>query len=136
MKPFCVKTADVEVLDRGNGIKTRLLVGKHNGGSVTTGTTTLLAGQAATWHSHNCAEQIMLLEGTARVEYAGGAFEVGTHDVSYIPGGISHRFVNTGPGPMTMFFIYDSPDVTRTFTATGETVEHLSAKDVYRGETR
>ncbi len=52
----------VEVLDRGNGIKTRLLVGKHNGGSVTTGTT-LLAGQAATWHSHNCAEQIMLLEG-------------------------------------------------------------------------
>ncbi len=132
MKPFCVKNAEVEVLERGNGVKTRLLVGKHNGGSVTTGTTTLPAGEAATWHSHNCTEQILLLEGTARVEYEGGSFDVAVHDVSYIPGGIVHRFVNTGPGPMTMFFIYDSPDVTRTFAQTGETVDHLSAKDVYR----
>jgi quercetin dioxygenase-like cupin family protein len=131
-KPFCLHRNEVEVMERGNGVKTRLLIGKHNGGSVTTGTTTLLPGQAANWHSHNCAEQILLLEGSARVEYEGGSFDVATHDISYIPGGIPHRFVNTGTEPMTMFFIYDSPDVTRTFTESGVTVEHLSANDVYR----
>lgn len=131
-RPIRIEAGGGEVIERGNGVRTRLLVGPHNGASITTGTTTLLAGQSAPWHSHNCDEQIMLLEGTARVEYDGGTFEVGPFDTSFIPAGVSHRFVNTGEGPMVMYFIYDRPDVTRTFTETGVTVVHLSSEDIYR----
>jgi quercetin dioxygenase-like cupin family protein len=129
-KPLCVK-AGGEVIERGNGVKTRLLVGKHNGGLITTGTTTLPPGQNAPWHSHNCDEQIILLEGMARVEYEGGGFDVAPLDTSFIPAGITHRFLNVGDGPLVMLFIYDRPDVTRTFTDSGVTVAHLSAQDTY-----
>lgn len=131
-QPFRVDANGGEIIDRGNGVVTHLLVGRHNGATITTGTTTLLAGQSAPWHSHNCDEQIMLLTGKARVEYDDGAFDVGPFDTSFIPAGISHRFVNTGEGPMVMYFIYDRADVTRTFTQTGATVAHLSSEDNYR----
>src|SRR3989442_441248 len=49
---------------------------------------------------------------------------------AFIPEGRHHRFVNAGSGPMTILWVYNSTDVTRTFVATGETVPHLSPRDL------
>lgn len=130
MKPaFRVGAAEAETFDRGNGVVTRLLMGKHNGANVTTGTTTWPPGQSAPMHSHNCAEQVFILSGAGQVVYDGGEFEVATGDTSFIAANVAHRFINTGAEALVMLFIYDSEQVTRTFTATGQTVSHLSARD-------
>jgi hypothetical protein len=44
--------------------------------------------------------------------------------------------VNTGKGPLVNLWIYDTDHVTRTFTETGETVEHMSKADVVSLDAR
>ena len=50
-------------------------------------------------------------------------------DNSFIPANVPHRFYNIGDEPLTIFWIYGETNVTRTFTETGETVQHLSSGD-------
>ncbi len=127
-----IKIEDAPVFARGNGVETTLLVGAEycQGARITTGITRFPAGQKVPMHSHNCDEQVTLLEGEAQVEMDGELTPVGKYDTTFIPAGKSHRFVNTGDGPLTILWVYDTDAVTRTFTETGKTVEHLSGSDV------
>jgi oxalate decarboxylase/phosphoglucose isomerase-like protein (cupin superfamily) len=50
-------------------------------------------------------------------------------DTTYIAQGAEHAFRNRGEEPMTILWIYCSDQVTRTLSASGETVDHLSARD-------
>jgi len=117
--------------NRGDGVQTRLMVGKGNAQDTpfTTGTTKFPAGCAAPLHSHNCAEQVTILEGRAEAKIGDAVSHLGAMDTTFVPANIPHYFKNIGDGPLTILWIYGARDVTRTFTETGETVAHMSPRD-------
>ncbi len=134
METTLLKLDELESIARGDGVETTLLVGTERCGPVsfTSGLTRFPAAKKVPVHHHNCAEQVTLLEGEADVEIDGERTRLKPYDTTYIPAGKPHRFINVGETPMLILWIYDTDVVTRTFSETGETVAHLSAKDTTR----
>jgi quercetin dioxygenase-like cupin family protein len=118
--------------DRGGGARTTPLVIPSVGeASFINGITEFAGGAAVPFHSHNCAESVMLLSGRACLDVAGATHELKPFDTTYIAPNLSHRFRNlSSTEPMKILWIYARPDATRTLTETGETrpisIEHAS----------
>jgi quercetin dioxygenase-like cupin family protein len=129
-EPSVLRFKLLPVFDRGNGIQTMLVTSKELGAALTTGVTRFPPGTGIPLHYHNCDEQTTVLEGEAEVEIDGKQTRLGPWDTAFIPTGRHHRFVNAGAGPMAIFWVYNSTEVTRTFVETGETVPHLSPRDL------
>lgn len=129
--PCIRKRDDIRSHDRGAGVVTQLFCNQGLcGAAVTTGTTVLPTGKSVAMHWHNCDEQIVILSGQAEAEFLGVRTPISEMEVAFIPAGEPHCFHNVGDTPVTMLFIYDAGEVTRTFAATGETVGHLDEKDL------
>lgn len=130
-----VKANDVRVVDRGQGILTIPLITNKSARNarLTSGISIYPRGTGAPLHSHNCDEQVTLLEGDAEVEIDGAVTALTRYDTTYIGAGRVHAFRNIGEAPMKILWIYSSTRVTRTLAGTGRTVEHLSREDSLGG---
>ena len=121
---------EIEVFDRGNGIKSIPLVGGGMGArGIATGMTVFPPGGGIVEHWHNVEESVTVLAGSGFAEIEGERTPVAQYDATYIPAGVRHRFVNTGDTEMRILWVYGGIEVTRTVVATGETFAHLSAAD-------
>jgi HTH-type transcriptional repressor of puuD len=129
--PMVLHPAEIELFDRGSGVKTVPLVGKWNtqGNKITSGITIFAPGTGIPLHTHNVEESVMVLEGEATAVIDDKRFELVAEDVTWVPNGVPHCFINRGPGQMRIYWVYGGRDVTRTIVATGETFEHLSESD-------
>ena len=109
--------------DRGGGAKTTPLVSPRIGArSFITGITEFGPGVAIPFHSHNCEESVVLIEGRALLDIDGLEIELKAQDVTYIPPNVVHRFRNLSKTePMKILWIYANVQATRTLTATGVT---------------
>lgn len=109
--------------DRGGGARTTPLVTPTIGTtSFITGYTEFGAGVEIPFHSHNCQESVVLIEGNAILDIDGLEYELKPQDVTFIPPNVSHRFLNLSKTkPMKILWIYAAEDATRTLTSTGET---------------
>ncbi|SSW71991.1 cupin domain-containing protein [Achromobacter agilis] len=109
--------------DRGGGASTTPLVTRGVGATAfITGYTEFAGGAEIPFHSHNCEESVMLVEGNAIFDIDGEEFSVKPQDVTFIPPNVTHRFRNASKTePMKILWIYGSQDATRTLVETGET---------------
>jgi len=131
-----IKFDEIEALDRGGAVRTWPLVTTESTGGtarIATGISEYPVGSGAPLHSHNCDEQVVILEGQGFVEVEGVRTDLVAGDTAYVETPRVHRYRNTGDVPMRIMWIYSQAHVTRTFADTGITVEHLTPEDAMGG---
>ena len=118
-----MRAAEQPVADRGNGNRTIPLIGPGSGASqFVNGLTDVAPGQAIREHHHNCEETILILEGEAIAVLDGVEYPLKAPDASWVAPGVRHYFRNSSATErLRIFWVYASPEATRTDTETGET---------------
>ena len=118
-----LKPDQIKAHERGGGARTIPLVSPSTGASAfINGITEFGPGAAIPFHSHNCEESVMLLEGDAMLDIEGQEIRLKALDTTWISPNVSHRFRNlSDTRPMKILWIYARLDATRTLTDTGVT---------------
>lgn len=118
-----IRFHDETPIARGDGIHSvRLTPEPLSEQDFVMGVTTFPPGTSIRLHSHNCVEQVTLLEGEATVVLNDTEMPVVPYDTTQVPAGSPHRFINSGDTAMRILWVYGATEVTRTFPDTGETV--------------
>jgi quercetin dioxygenase-like cupin family protein len=123
LEPCVLRPSEIKAHDRGGGARTIPLVGPSIGArGFINGITEFGPGAAIPFHSHNCEESVVLLEGEAMLDIGGKEYPVKPFETTWIPPNVSHRFRNlSSTEGMKILWIYASTQATRTITETGET---------------
>ncbi len=118
-----LKPDQIKAHERGGGARTIPLVSPSTGASAfINGITEFGPGAAIPFHSHNCEESVMLLEGDAMLDIDGQEIRLKALDTTWISPNVSHRFRNmSDTQPMKILWIYARLDATRTLTDSGVT---------------
>lgn len=126
-----INPTEVEPFDRNGGIVTIPYVGKWNSelAKITTGVTKFAEGTSLPLHMHNVEESVLILSGEATADIDGTLIDLAPGEATWVSAGTPHRFINRGPGEMSIYWVYGGRRVSRTIAATGETFEHLSDRD-------
>jgi quercetin dioxygenase-like cupin family protein len=125
-----LRPSDLPNHDRGGGASTIPLVGPGCGAAAfINGITSFAPGTKIPFHSHNCEESVMLLEGDAMLDIEGQeSVRLQPLDTTWLPPDLPHRFRNlSDTQQMKILWIYARPDATRTLTETGQT-NYVSAE--------
>lgn len=119
------KIQEMKSISRGPGLRAWPLVRQEIGSAcLTTGITEFQDGAAIDLHTHNCQEQVTILEGNAVAEIEGQEYALAAPDTTFVPAGVAHRFYNRSGRPMKILWVYDSLTVKRTFLKSGKTESH------------
>jgi quercetin dioxygenase-like cupin family protein len=107
-KAAVLRPSDIPSHNRGGGASTTPLVGPSVGATAfINGITSFEPGTAIPFHSHNCEESVILLEGDAMLDIDGKEIALQPLDTTWIPPNVSHRFRNmSATRPMKIFWIY------------------------------
>lgn len=118
-----LRPSELKSHERGGGVSTTPLITSSIGSTgFINGITTFGPGAAIPFHSHNCEESVILLEGEAMLDIYGKSIPLHPLDTTWVPADVSHRFRNlSNTRPMKIFWTYANADATRTLTETGET---------------
>lgn len=123
-KAAVLRPSQLKSHDRGGGASTTPLVGPAVGATgFINGITSFGPGAKIAFHSHNCEESVMLLEGEAMLDIEGqDSVALQPLDITFLPANLSHRFRNVSDSkPMKILWTYARTDATRTITETGQT---------------
>lgn len=122
----------LQKITRGNGIVNHLIASRKLGArAIHTGISELPVGVPAPRHAHNVEEQVTVLQGKVQITLGDRTQICGRFDSTFIAAGVEHELVNVGNETAFVFVVYGSPDVTRTFAATGDTVAIGSDADQF-----
>lgn len=111
------------VVPRGNGIVNYLIASKKLGArAIHTGISELPVGVPVPRHSHNAEEQVTILEGKVKIKLDDREEICQRFDSTFISANVEHELVNVGEETAYVLVVYGSPEVSRTFAGTGETV--------------
>jgi quercetin dioxygenase-like cupin family protein len=126
-----LRPSEIKSYERGGRASTTPLVTASLGStSFINGITTFAPSAVIPFHSHNCEESVMLLEGDAMLDIDGESIPIQPLDTTWVPADVPHRFRNRSDiRPMKIFWTYARADATRTLTETGET-NFISAEHV------
>jgi quercetin dioxygenase-like cupin family protein len=121
--PAILRPREIASHDRGGGAATIPLVTRKLGATgFINGITEFAPGAVIPFHSHNCEESVVLLEGEAILDINGGEYPLAQFDTTWIPPNVTHRFRNVSKtAPMKILWTYASMDATRTLVESGET---------------
>ena len=123
-KAAVLRPSEIKTHDRGGGASTTPLVGPSVGATAfINGITTFAPGTKIPFHSHNCEESVMLLEGEAMLDIEDQeSVRLQPLDTTWLPPNLSHRFRNlSDTQPMKILWIYANVNATRTLTSSGVT---------------
>ena len=124
--------ATLPAVKRNDEIVNFVIAGpKQQTRNIKSGITRMQPGSVVPRHSHNCEEQVTVLEGRVKFVLGDVVVECGRYDSTYISAGVQHEFSNVGGGEALVMVIYGASHVTRTFSDTGETVDLGSERDTF-----